>query len=367
MVVTMAAVVFCGCGAGSGTDADGGSDTITVTDHLGNEVTLPADIERVAVCDVFPLPSVLAVFFDSAEKIKVMSTSSMTAAENSLLSELYPEILEADTSAVSGSDVNLEELMKADPQVVFYSAADPQLGESLTNAGFNAVAISANKWGYNAVETLDNWIGLLSQIFPEQGNQRADLVKEYSEKYMDMVSERIAGLTDEERARVFFLFQYSDEAILTSGHNFFGEWWAEAIGAVNVAEELTDDQSVKVTMEQVYKWNPDTVLVTNFTPAVPADLYNNSIGNYDWSEIDAVKNKRVFKMPLGMYRSYTAGIDTPVTLVWMAKTVYPDLFEDVDITQITREYYKDVFGIDLTDAQAERIFAPAEGAGKVTL
>ena len=35
------------------------SDTITVTDHNGNVVTVPRRIDRIVVCDILPLPSVL--------------------------------------------------------------------------------------------------------------------------------------------------------------------------------------------------------------------------------------------------------------------------------------------------------------------
>ena len=115
-------------------------------------------------------------------------------------------------------------------------------------------------------------------------------------------------------------------------------------------------------MEQVYEWDPEKILITNFTPALPEDLYGNTIGNYNWSGIEAVSDKEVYKMPLGMYRSYTPGADTPVTLLWMAKTVYPELFEDIDITEYTIDYYEAVFGISLTKDQAESIFAPEGSA-----
>lgn len=346
-----------------GVTGDEGAETRTIIDHNGDEVVLPVKIDRIAVADIFPLPSVLSVFFDSAEKIVAMAPASMTAAQNSLLSELYPEILNADTSAINGTEVNTEELMKSDPQVVFYNASSVNVGETLKKAGFNAVAISVNKWEYDCIETLNQWLDLLSQIFPEDANDRAELVRSYSEDAIDLISERTSEISDAERARLFFLFQYSDESIITSGKNFFGQWWADAVGAVNVGEEMTEDNSVKTTMEQIYVWNPDTVIITNFTTAYPDDLYNNTVGAYDWSSIAAVNNKRVFKMPLGMYRSYTPGVDTPVTLKWLAKTVYPDLFADIDITAETVEYYKAVFGVELTDEQAEMIFAPLNGAG----
>ena len=65
------------------------SDTITVTDHNDNVVTVPRRIDRIVVCDILPLPSVLSVFFDSAEKLVGIAPSSMSAAQNSLLSHLY--------------------------------------------------------------------------------------------------------------------------------------------------------------------------------------------------------------------------------------------------------------------------------------
>ena len=74
-------------------------------------------------------------------------------------------------------------------------------------------------------------------------------------------------------------------------------------------------------------------------------------------------NGRIYKMPLGLYRSYTPGADTPMTLLWMAKTTYPDLFSDIDMNARVKDYYKTVFGIELTDAQVERIFAPTAEAG----
>ena len=310
---------------------------------------------------ILPLPSVLAVFFDSADKIVGMAPNSMSAAENGLLGELYPEILNAETGYINGSDVNLEELMKLDPDVVFYNASQKEQGDQLRNAGFAAVAISVNKWEYNSIETLNEWIKLLSEIFPD--NEKSELVANYSKEIYDMVQGRVAEIPEEERERVFFLYKYTDTSMETSGAKFFGQFWADAAGAVNVAEELTTDNQVAANMEQIYTWNPSTIFITNFTEAQPEDLYTNAIGNYDWSAIDAVQNKKVFKMPLGMYRSYTPGVDTPVTLLWFAKTTYPELFEDIDMVQETKDYYMDVFGVELTDEQAASIFAPEANVG----
>ena len=360
MVLSLAAASFAACGKSAGGGGTGG--TITITDHADREVKVPKDIKRIAVCDIYPLPSVLAVFFDSADKIVGMPEPSMTAAKNGLLGQLYPDILKAETGYIDGTNVNMEELAKLEPDVVFYSASSAELGDQLTEAGFNAVAVSVNKWDYDCIETLNNWISLLSQMFPESDKSAA--VQQKSQEIYDLVQERVKNLSDDQRKDVFFLFQYSDTTLLTSGKQFFGQWWADAIGARNVAEELTQDNSVPVSMEQVYDWDPDMIFITNFNAYYPDDLYNNTVEGYDWSPVSAVANHNVYKMPLGMYRSYTPGADCPVTLLWMAKTAYPAQFQDIDVISEAKDYYKEVFGIELTDEQAKSIFEPSQSAGQ---
>ena len=243
MVLAMSMMAFASCGGGGEEAAEPAetaetSDTITVTDHADRQVEVPTDIQRIAVCDIYPLPSVLAVFFDSA-------------------------------------------------------ASSPELGDQLANAGFAAVAISVNKWDYNCIETLNNWIALLSQMFPD--SDKAAIVEKKSNEMYDMVQERVKDIPDEERANAFFLFQYSDTTLLTSGQQFFGQWWADAIGANNVAKELSTDNSVAVNMEQVYSWNPDLIFMTNFNAYYPDDLYNNTVEGYDWR----CRDQLVCGCPLG--------------------------------------------------------------------
>jgi len=363
VISLLLAALFVISAVSCGTVKDTSTETAThtVTDHDGNEVTLPLEVNRVVVCDILPLPSVLAIFFNSADKIVGMSGTSMGAAENGLLGELYPEILNAETGFIDGSTVNTEELLKLQPDVVFYNASRKELGQQLRDAGFPAVAVSVNKWEYNCIETLNNWISLLSQIFPD--SDKVETVEKYSNEVYDMVQQRVSQIPEDEREQVLFLYQYSDTNILTSGKLFFGQWWADAIGTSNVAEELSTDNSVAVNMEQIYAWDPSLIFITNFTTAFPEDLYNNTVGAYDWSAIDAVVNQRVYKMPLGMYRSYTPGVDTPITLLWLAKTAYPEYFSDIDVIAETKNYYKEVFGVELTDEQAASIFDPTAEAG----
>ena len=188
-----AGILLTACGGETAEDQQDGQQaetgTHTITDHAGYEIEVPDEVDRIVVCDILPLPSVLTVFFDSADKIVGMSEPSMTAAANGLLGELYPEILDAETGFIDGTTVNTEELLKLEPDVVFYSASSAELGEQLRQAGFAAVAISANKWEYNTIETLNNWISLISEIFPD--NDKSEIVQQYSEETYNLVQERV--------------------------------------------------------------------------------------------------------------------------------------------------------------------------------
>ena len=149
----------------------------------------------------------------------------------------------------------------------------------------------------------------------------------------------------------------NEKTIVTSGKRFFGQFWCDAVGAKNVAEEVgAENSSAVINMEQIYKWNPDIILITNFTSQTADDLYNNRTANYDWSPIKAVQNRTVYKMPLGTYRSYTPSADTPVTLYWIAKKVDPELFGDIDVEKEVKSYFKYMYDIDLTDEQIKRMY-----------
>ena len=178
MMICVAMTMGALAGCGSSSDGNGSSqeteqdsaaedseqeETITITDHADREVEVPAEINRVVVADIYPMASVLTVFLGSAEKLVGIDPVCMSAAQSGILGELFPEILEADTSFMEGGDLNIEALLALDPDVVFCSAGNSDLISSLENAQIPAVGISPSKWDYDILETYDQWVDLLSQ------------------------------------------------------------------------------------------------------------------------------------------------------------------------------------------------------------
>lgn len=336
------------------------ADTKIVVDHEGVEVEVPTKIDRVVVGNTLPLASILSVYLGGAEKIVGLHPASMTAAESGLLSEVYPEILEAETDFINGSEINIEELLKLNPDIVIGVPKDQ--AEALRKAGIPAVTLSVSNWDYDVVETYDEWIALFDQIFGKSTTSQK--VSEYSKEAYELIQEKVSTIAEEDKKKVLFLYKYDDETMVTSGPDFFGQYWCDATGAINVAQDSTETGDININMEQVYEWNPDVIIMTNFTSFQPEDLYNNTISGDDWSTVSAVQNGEVYKMPLGLYRTFTPGADTPVTLQWFAKTIYPELFEDINIEEVTKSYYKDYHNIDMTDEQIESMYNPSRDSAE---
>lgn len=338
------------------------TSTRTIVDHLGNEVILPETIETIVTTSITPMPSVYCMFAGSAERLIGMSPSSKAAAENSILADIMPEILEVSTDFMTGGEVNVEELLTMNPDVIFCNASKEDEYNQLRAAGLPVVAVSTSQWGSDSVETFEGWVTLLGEVLGEE--DKAAGITEYGREVYNMIQERVSTLDESEKLSVLFLYNYKDGVIRTSGNSHFGQYWADATGTINVAE-AQDASSLEINMEQIYEWDPDIIYVSNFVPYLAEDFYNNEgYEGHDWSVVRAVQEGNVYKCPLGVYRWYPPSSDTPLMLLWLAKTNYPELFEDINLEEEMKSYYSEYFGIELNDEDIEKIFHPTrEAAG----
>lgn len=326
---------------------------VTFTDHDGVEVTVPANAKRIVVIGLSPIPAFIAMYTGTGENIVGMGATSMKACKNGFIGEKFPEILNANTEFMDGQKVNVEKLMALNPDLVILQAGDKEQRDMIDNAGLTTLGVGVSQFGYEIVETYNKWIEIFKQIFPE--NKSFDKVAGYIEENQKMIDSKVANISDEEREKIMFLFQYTPDKLVTSGNKFFGQYWANRVGAVNVTENI-DGTQAPITMEQVYEWQPEKIFITNFSPATPENLYNNEIGSDDWSLVKAVQDKEVYKMPLASFNSYSMSTELPIVLLWMAKVTYPEQFKDIDITAETLSFYEDMYGIKLTEEQANAMF-----------
>ena len=335
----------------------GAEETISVVDQNGMTAEVTANPERL-VTTALPLPSIYALTGAPIEYLIGVHPGSTSAIENSVMAAMYPELAGIADNFIEGTDINVEELLKLEPDVVLYWAEYLEQYEAMNNAGITAVGVKTQGDG-DVLTTLESWLEIMGEIFGDTGN--VDGVIEYGRQVEAEIAEKTEQIADEEKPRVLYLYNHSSEDISVSGADFYGDYWINAGGGINVAAELTGPTSVN--MEQIYEWNPDIIIITTFTETMPEDLYNNTIDGQDWSPISAVANGKVYKEPLGVYRWFPPSGDAPLMLKWMAQTLNPETFT-YDMNEEIRAYYKQFYNYSLEDDQIEGILSANPEAAK---
>ncbi|SHK02242.1 ABC transporter substrate-binding protein [Paramaledivibacter caminithermalis] len=331
-----------------------------IIDQNGREVILPEKIDNV-VMTALPLPSIYALTGEAVDKIVGMHPGAKSAIENSIMGKMTPELVNKETGFIEGTDLNIEEVLKLKPDIAFYWGSYTNQQEQWEKAGIPAIAVKTQGGG-DALETLSSWLKILGKVFNKES--RVDEVIKYGEKTLADIQSKTDGIPVEEKAKALILFKHSESEIVVPGKGHYGQFWIEATGGYNVAREI--NVTANVNMEQVYKWNPQIIFISSFTETMPQDLYDNNIEGQDWSKVDAVKNKRVYKIPVGVYRWYPPSGDVPLMMKWMAKHQYPELFEELDMKEETKQYYKTFYNYELRDDDVEGILNPAKAAANGT-
>lgn len=332
-----------------------------VIDQAGTEVTIPSEVNSIVSGGILPYFHTWFVATNSTKEIVGMHPNSYNAAQNSILAKMSPDVLNASTAFVKNGEMNVEELMQINPDIYFELSTDEKSIQTTREAGINTVAIKAiDAAAAEPLATFNSWLQLTAQI--ADTTDRADRFMEIGTATQHEINAKIDSLSTDEKPNALMVYQLSDQAITVSGKNFFGNQWLNATGANDVAESSVTGRK-DVNMEQIYDWNPDIIYLTNFTEIQPEDLYNNTIPGQDWSEVDAVKNKKVYKIPLGIYRWFPPSGDAPLMLKWLASKNQPELF-DYNMEEEIRTYYKEFYEFDLTDDEIHDILNPSSDAAK---
>lgn len=317
-------------------------DKIVITDQLGKTIEFDKPPERLATT-IMPFPYIFHAVMGDNEHMVGCNPSSMIAYEDSALKYMYSNMANADTSWVDTSFVvNVEELLKLKPDVVFQWSWMTEDIEKMETAGIKVIALE-----YGDLDDLEEWIRIISKLYERE--ERGEELIRYFHDSVDEVAEKIGTVSPDDYPTVI---QLSDD--LKVAGTGFSNYWMQQSGAANPAKDL-DGDDLNVDMEKIYEWNPDIVYIGNFTDLQPSDLLKNKLDGEDWSLVKAVKEGQVYKIPIGGYRWDPPGVETPLMVKWLAKTQYPELFEDMDMREEVKEFYKEVYNFDLTEEMLSEI------------
>lgn len=328
----------------------------TITDHAGNEVEVPEKIERIVIDQIPILSTYMAYHHGKAPYIVGYAGSLKQVISNTVLKDIAPELLDSQNTVQAQSDINIEEIMKLKPDVIFYNASNKEHYEILKKTGIPCVGFATvgTNGPADPIDRYTQWLKLLEDVFGESG-KTDDFIKAGQDIVKD-VEERISKIDDSKKPSGVILWKYVEGVPMVAGKGVFGDFWLKRIGVKNLADETKG--FAKVSIEQFYQWNPDVLYLDGpgLLDITTKDVFENSVEGINFSNMKAVKDKKVYNTKLGMWNWFTPNPDGPLVLAWLAKSTYPEEFKDYDLKAMIKDYYKTWYGYKLNDEQVEDMF-----------
>ncbi|HHV35138.1 MAG TPA: ABC transporter substrate-binding protein [Syntrophomonadaceae bacterium] len=316
---------------------DSSSKENVIVDQLGRTVELPETIDKVCATHIYGGKMLFAM--GQKEKIAFQMQIGADTEALAKVDDFYgslPTVL----TAPNGTD-SPEGLLDLGVDVVFTDAGKGEEdAEIFQNAGITAIAVSGETF-----EEVYETAHIMGKVFdcPE----RAEEVVDFIEDLRTMVSDRSAKVAEKDKPVV--LVCGSGGVYTAATADMFQQEMVETAGGINAGAELTGKWA-NISAEDIILWDPDYIVLGS---SFGVDDVESVLADPALQDVKAVKNKQVHIFPstLGWW-------DFPLPqsvlgIIWTAKTIHPELYEDIDMLEMADTVYEFIYGYTYTELGGE--------------
>jgi iron complex transport system substrate-binding protein len=338
-------VVLAACGQPTPATHPPLNATRTVVDMTGRSVQIPVDVTRVAID--YPALDATMLLLGAADRI--VATSPGVGPLFQTLDPPFKNVSMAFDSTLA--NVNVEALLAARPQVVLLSPAAKVLLPTFQRVGIPAVIFAS----FQNPTQLKAGVTLVANILGGGAVARGQQFATYYDGNIARVQAKTVNIAPASQPKVYYT---AGNPLQTEGQGSIVDFWMNEGGGQNVAAVNginTAPAFAMVSFEDVLKWNPDIIICRD------PDTKQQILADSRWSNIAAVRNKRVYINPSGVYVWSVRSAESALQPLWAAKTFHPDLFPSLDMANEARNFYAQFYSYKLSDEQIEKILNPVKG------
>lgn len=309
------------------------ASTRTVKDNNGKKVKIPKKVKRVA--DLWHANNPILLMVGCEDKL--VATTKLTH-DNKLLTKLYPSVKKSAVPFNSDS-VNTEELLAQKPDVVI--SADKAETETIRKTGVPVV----NSMFQN-FSGLQKTVTLTGKIVGGKANKQAKAYNSQLEDDLYEVKNRTKG------AGVPSVLHIVNKNDLTKvdGRKTIVDQWIKTAGGKNAIK--TKGNMIDVSAEEIIKANPDIIIVGNTTSKKALKALKK---DSRFKSLKAVKNKKVYGNPTGIFQWDRYSAEEDLQLWWAAKKIHPEEMKDVNLTNKVKNFYQAFYDHKFTTKQVHKI------------
>ncbi len=278
---------------------------VTVTDGLGNEITLDRPAEKVIVFT----PSALEIINALGSMNKVIGVDSWSIDSGEPLAKGFEGFGDFQS-------LNMEKITAASPDLIIglvgWAEADLQ---KLSDLGIKMYIVEANTMDevYTEIRNMGAVLGR---------NSEAKALEESLKNQVYDITSKIADIEETEKPKVFY--EVWNDPLMSAGGNTFINDLINMAGGINIVEKDGLEGWPEYSIEKLVQNNPDVIIA----PVSLAPDASVILSDAKLSKTSAIINKRVYIVP-----------DNPVTrpsqniikgLTMLAKAFHPDIFGEFE-------------------------------------
>jgi len=245
-------------------------------------------------------------------------------------------------------DANYENYISLNPDIVF-------VGHGYESKNVDTIQEKLGKIPLIDIEG-DNNISTVSESIKFMGNvlknneTSADLLNFYDEN-LKIVEDRVKDIPLKDKKRVYYA--KDETGLLSHAAESQHTQLIEICGGNNVVKTDFTKGSTGISIEQIIKWDPEVIIAND------AGFYEKVYSDPLWQDITAVKNKQVYLAPQSPFSWFAGppGANTIMGIPWTAKVLYPEKFKDIDLKNLTKNFYSEFYHYDLTENEVNDILS----------
>lgn len=298
--------------------------------------------------------TIIAAYNKTVEAIRVLGLSDKLIATDDFTftwPTYFPEFMGIDTIG-SRFSPDVETILKLNPQAYLTGTTQwfaPTLEQDLGNSGIQVIRLPT--WEQGQVLS-----GMVTLGYLTQTEEAAAKYLDWAQGILDTIEQRTSELSKSELASVLVLDANNYLSTKKEGSGQYENSIAAGGDNIMTGVTKTDAYYTNLTMEYILYRNPDFI------------IFSQGSTCYDWTNQDLQNKLDELGEAFALSGAYTSGNfhilnleifigpSYPISVLYMAKWFYPDLFEDMDPEELLQEYY-DEFNNSVIDVSTHGGFS----------
>lgn len=301
-------------------------ESFTYHDKLNRSVTIEVPVKRAVLLTGTELLPITGAWH------RVVGINRSAQMDNDLLKAVKPNLEQLIPSVGNNRHINVEALLKLNPDVVLSWSANPEVINYLSKKGIPIIGVFPE----NILE-LYEMMRLHGKLFDNQENIELAIAK--MKEMFSLIKKRTNSIPIQKRKKALWIF--SKPTRVAGSIGIYNDI-ISITGQYNLGQKF-ERHTVDISLERFLAWNPDVIYIWGHARYSAADILSNP----QWRHITAIKEKMVFKVP--KWDTWSPRM-APLAL-WLAAKVYPEQFKDLNIDNTIDQFYRSVYNVTYQDVK----------------